>query len=66
MIVIDITDNHLQRLLREPDLTLDSALKLGHVYEETKKHELELQQDLTQNPEIDQIYKFRKCYRSRG
>ena len=43
MIVIGITDNHLrQRLLREPDLTLDSALKFGHAYEETKKHALEL------------------------
>ena len=59
MIVIGITDNHLrQRLLREPDLTLNSALKLGHACEETKKHALEFGQDLTQNPEIDQIYKF--------
>ena len=41
MIVIGITGNHLrQRLLQEPDLTLDSALKLGHAYEETKKHAL--------------------------
>ena len=48
MIIIGMTDNHLrQRLLREPDLTLDSALKLGHAYEETKKHALELQQDFT-------------------
>ena len=67
MIVIGITDNHLrQRLLREPDLTLDSALKLGHAYEETKKHALELWRDYTQNPEIDQIYKFRKSYRFRN
>ena len=59
MIIIGITDNHLrQRLLREPDLTLDSALNLGHAYEETKKHALELRWDFTQNPEIDQIYKF--------
>ena len=66
MIVIGITDNHLrQRLLREPDLTLDSALKFGHAYKETKKHALELRRDLTQNPEIYQIYKFRKSYRSR-
>ena len=67
MIVIGITDNHLrQRLLREPDLTLDSALKLGHAYEETKIHALELRRDFTQNSEIDQIYKFRKSYRSRN
>ena len=67
MIVIGITDNHLrQRLLREPDLTLDSALKLGHAYEEIKIHALELRRDFTQNPEIDQIYKFRKSYRSRN
>ena len=66
MIAIGITDNHLrQRLLREPDLTLDSALKLGHAYEETKKYALELRRDFTQNPEIDQIYKFRKSCRSR-
>ena len=66
MIEIGITDNHLrQRLLREPDLTLESALKLGHAYEKTKKHTLELRWDFTQNPEIDQIYKFRKSYRSR-
>ena len=57
MIVIGITDNHLrQRLLREPDLT--SALKLGHAYEETKKHAFELRWDFTQNPETDQVYKF--------
>ena len=43
MIVIGITNNHLrQRLLQEPDLTLDFALKLGHACEETKKHALEL------------------------
>ena len=37
MIVTGIIDNDLRtRLLREPDLTLDSALKLGHAYEETK------------------------------
>ena len=65
MIVIGITDNHLrQRLLREPDLTLDSALTFGHSYKETRKHALEPRRDLTQNPEIYQIYKFRKSYRS--
>ena len=43
MIVTGITDNHLrQRLLRGPNLTLDSALKLGHAYKETKKQALEL------------------------
>ena len=62
---IGITDSHLrERLLREPDLTLDSALKLGHAYEETK-NAFKLRRDFTQNPEIDQIYKFRKSYRSR-
>ena len=66
MTEIGITDNHLrQRLLQEHDLTLDPALKLGHAYEKTKKHMLELRRDFTQNPEIDQIYKFRKSYRSR-
>ena len=35
MIVTGKTDNHLrQSLLREPDLTLDSALKLGPEYKE--------------------------------
>ena len=62
---IGITDNQLrQSLLRTPDLTLDSALKLVHAYEKTKKHALELRRDFTQNPEIDQIYKFQKSYRS--
>ena len=66
MIVIGITDNHLrQRLLREPDLTLDSAIKLGYAYEETKNHVLELLRDFTQNPEIDKISKLRKPYRFR-
>ena len=38
---IGITDSYLrERLLREPDLTLDSALKLGHAYEETKNTRL--------------------------
>ena len=64
MIVIGITDNHLRQRLREPDLTLDYALKLGHAYEETKKHPLELRRDFLQSPEIDQIDKFRKYYRS--
>ena len=65
MIVIGITDNHFRQcLLRQPDLTLDSALKLGHAFEKTKKHALELRRDFTQNPEIDQIYNFRKSYRS--
>ena len=64
MIVIGITDNYLrQRLLREPDLTLDSAIKLGYAYEETKNHVLELLRDFTQNPEIDKISKLRKPYR---
>ena len=59
IIIIGITDNHLrQRILGEPDLTLDSALKLGQAYKETKKHVLELRRDFTQNPEIDQIYKI--------
>ena len=58
MVIIGIADNHLmQHLLREPDLKLDSAPKLGHAYEETKKH-AELRRDFTQNHEIDQIYKF--------
>ena len=66
MIVTGITDNDLrQRLLREPDLTLDSALKLGHAYEETNKYALKLRRDFAQNPEIDRIYKFRISYRSR-
>ena len=61
MIVFGITDNYLtQRLLQEPDLILDYALKLGHAYEETKKHALELRRDFTQNSEIDQINKCRK------
>ena len=30
-----------------------------------KKLALELRRDFTQNPEIDQIYKFQKSYRSR-
>ena len=35
---VGITYNRLrQRLLQEPNLTLDSALKLGYAYEETKK-----------------------------
>ena len=44
-------------------MTLDCALKLGYAYKETKKHVLELWRDFIQNPEIDQIYKFRKPYR---
>ena len=66
MIVTGIIDNDLRTwLLREPDLTLDSALKLGHAYEETKKYALELWRDFTQNPEIDHIYKCRISHRSR-
>ena len=38
MIVIGITENHLrQHLLRKPDLTLESALKLGHATRKLKK-----------------------------
>ena len=64
MIAIGITDNHLRQRLRELDLTLDSALKLEHAYQGTKKHALELRRDFIQSPEIDQIDKFRKYYRS--
>ena len=46
-------------------MTLDSALKLGHAYEETKKDALQLRRDFTQNSEIDQINKFQKHCRSR-
>lgn len=48
MIVIEITDNYSrQRLLLESDLTLGSAVKLGHVCEETIKCTLELWQGFT-------------------
>lgn len=37
MLIIGIIDNHLrQRLLREPNLTLDLAIQYGHAAEETK------------------------------
>ena len=65
MIVIGITDIHLrQPLLRETDFTLNSALKLGHACEKTKKHALELRRYFIQNSEIDQTDKFRKPRRS--
>ena len=39
VIVTGITDNPLRQcLIREPDLTLDSALKLGHACEGTKNN----------------------------
>ena len=64
MIVIGLTDNYLRkRLLRQPDLTLDSPLKLGDAYKETRKHVLELRRYFIQNPGVDQIYKFQKSYR---
>ena len=54
MIVSGITDNPLRQcLIREPDLTLDSALKLEHVCEGTKKQPLEIRRDFTQNSKID-------------
>ena len=66
MIVIGVTDNHLKwRLPLESDLALDSALQLGHAYEENKKYTLELRRDFTQNYEVDQINRFRKLYQSR-
>ena len=59
MIVSSITDNPLRQcLIREPDLTLDSALKLGHACEGTKKQPLEIRRDFTQNSKIDQFNRF--------
>lgn len=46
MIICGVTDNKLrERFLREADLDLDEAIKLGQAAEETKRHVKELKQE---------------------
>ena len=47
VIIMGLLDNKLrERLLREPDLTLENAIKHGQAAEETKQHARELQRQL--------------------
>ena len=43
MLICGVLDNHLrERMLREPEINLDKAIKLGQAAEETKKHSRDL------------------------
>ena len=54
IIICGINDNCLcERLLREPELTLQKAVQLGHAAEETKRHVKELQNDTVHKKKFD-------------
>ena len=57
VIIMGLSDKKLrERLLREPDLTLDNAIKHGQAAEETKQHGRVLQHQLeTERRSIDAI-----------
>ena len=57
VIIMGLSDNKLkERLQREPDLTLDNAIKHGQAAEETKQHARVLQRQLeTERRSIDAI-----------
>ncbi len=56
--ICGINDNRLrERLLREPDLTLQKAIQLGHAAEETKRHLKELQKETDGKNFVDDVSK---------
>ena len=58
IIICGINDNRLrERLLREPDLTLQKAIQLGHAAEETKRHVKELQKETDGKNFVDNVSK---------
>ena len=59
IIICGINDNRLrERLLREPDLTLQKAIQLGHAAEETKRHVKELQKETDGKNFVDNVSKI--------
>ena len=58
IIICGINDNRLrERLLSEPELTLQIAVQLGHAAEETKRHVNELQKEIDGKNPVDTIKK---------
>ena len=58
IVICGIIDNRLrERLLREPDLSLEKTLQLGHAAEETKRHIKELQKQNETKAFVDGVKK---------
>ena len=56
MIICRINDNKLrERMLRETDLTMDKAIKLGHAAKESKKHVKQLRNSPEQS--VNKVWK---------
>ena len=63
ILIIGISSNKLrERMLREPNLTLDHAIDLGKTSEETKKHIKELKKDT----QLEEIHKINRSIRTFG
>ena len=62
VIIIGVSDNRLrERLLREPSLSLDNAIKYGQATEETKHHAKILRRDSASLKSVQQV-----CHRSKA
>ena len=56
IIICGINDNRLrERLLREPELTLQKTIQIGHAAEETKRHVKELQKEVDGKNSVDTV-----------
>ncbi|CAB3995097.1 Hypothetical predicted protein [Paramuricea clavata] len=56
IIICGINDNRLrERLLREPELTLQKTIQIGHAAEETKRHVKELQKEVDGKNFVDTV-----------
>ena len=56
VIIVGVSDNRLrERLLREPSLSLDNAIKYGQATEETKHHAKVLQRDSASQKSVQQM-----------
>jgi hypothetical protein len=56
IIICGINDNRLrERLLREPELSLQKTIQIGHAAEETKRHVIELQKEVDGKNSVDAV-----------
>ena len=66
VIIIGVSDNRLrERLLREPSLSLDNAIKYGQATEETKHHAKILQLDSASQTSVQQVRHRTKANKSK-
>jgi hypothetical protein len=61
IIICGINNNRLrERRLREPELTLQKTIQIGHAAEETKRHVKELQKEVDGKNPVDTVYRKKK------